>query len=117
LQRHFRVDFVEHGSSVILALSGELDVASSPELEAELDRAADRELVVVDLRELEFIDSTGLGVLVKAHQQAEEAGRRFALVRGLGQVQRLLGLTGLSDQLPVAETREELLRELNCPAE
>ena len=96
---------------MILALSGELDVASSPELEAELDRAAERELVIVDLRELEFIDSTGLGVLVKAHQQAQESGRRFALVRGGGQVQRLLGLTGLSDQLPVAETREELLSE------
>jgi len=90
-------------------LFGELDVASSPELEAELARTTDRELVIVDLRELEFIDSTGLGVLVKAHQHAEEAGRRFALVRGLGQVQRLLRLTGLSDQLPVAETSEELL--------
>jgi anti-sigma B factor antagonist len=111
LHRHFRVDFVEHGASVILALSGELDIASSPELEAELDRAADRELVIVDLKGLEFIDSTGLGVLVKAHQQAQETGRRFALVRGIGQVERLLGLTGLSDQLPVAETREELLSE------
>lgn len=95
----------------MLALFGELDVASSPEFEAELARATDHELVIVDLRELEFIDSTGLGVIVKAYQQAQEAGRRFALVRGLGQVQRLLGLTGLSDQLPVAETREELLSE------
>lgn len=111
MQRHFRVEVVEEGSSAVLALFGELDVGSSPELEAELARAADHGLVIVDLRELEFIDSTGLGVLVKAHQQAQEAGRRFALVRGAGQVQRLLGLTGLSDQLPVAETREELLSE------
>jgi anti-anti-sigma factor len=111
VQRHFRVDFVEQGTSAVLALSGELDVASSPMLEAELIRAADREFVIVDLRELDFIDSTGLGTLVRAHQQAQEAGRRFALVRGPGQVQRLLGLTGLSDQLPMAETREELLSE------
>jgi len=111
VEAHFRVDVVEQGSSVVLALSGELDVASGPELEAELTRAADRELVVVDLRELEFIDSTGLGVIVKGHQRAQEAGRRLALVRGRGQVQRLLGLTGLSDQLPVADTREELLNE------
>ncbi len=95
----------------MLAVFGELDVASTPELEAELVLAADKELVVVDLRELEFIDSTGLGVLVKAHDRAREAGRRFALVRGLGQVQRLLGLTGLSEQLAVADSREELLSE------
>ena len=95
----------------MLAVFGELDVASTPELEAELVRATDKELVVVDLRELEFIDSTGLGVLVKAHDRAREAGRRFALVRGLGQVQRLLGLTGLSEQLAVADSPEELLSE------
>lgn len=111
VQRHFRVDIVEEGAGTVLALFGELDVASSPRFEAELSRVADREFVIVDLRALEFIDSTGLGVIVKAHQQAQEAGRRFGLVRGLGQVQRLLGLTGLSGQLPVAETREELLSE------
>jgi anti-sigma B factor antagonist len=111
VQPHFRVDVIEEESSVVLAVFGELDVASTPELEAELVRAADKKLVVVDLQELEFIDSTGLGVLVKAHDRAREAGRRFALVRGLGQVQRLLGLTGLSAQLAVADSREELLSE------
>ena len=95
----------------MLALFGELDLASSPALEGELARAAGRQLVIVDLRELEFIDSTGLRVLIGANNQAKEDGRRFALVRGLGQVQRLLGLTGLADQLPVAATREELLSE------
>jgi anti-anti-sigma factor len=111
VQRHFRVEVVENGASVVLALFGELDIASSAELETELERNREHELLIVDLRELNFIDSTGLGVLVKAHQQAQEGGRRFALVRGPGQVQRLLGLTGLADQLPVADTREELLSE------
>ena len=111
LQPHFQVDVVEQGSGTILALSGELDVASSPALEAELERAAGSKLIVVDLTELEFIDSTGLSVLVKAHQKSLENGSGFALVRGTGQVQRLLGLTGMADQLPVAATREELLSE------
>ena len=111
MQQHFRVEVIEAGSSVVLALFGELDLASTPELEAELVRAADHESVIVDLRELEFIDSTGLGALVKAHDRAREAGHRFGLVRGLGQVQRLLGLTGLSEQLAVADSREELLSE------
>ena len=58
-------------------------------------------LVVIDLRKLEFIDSTGLGVLVKTHQQMRQANRRLVLVDGEGQVRRLLAMTGLSDQLIV----------------
>jgi anti-sigma B factor antagonist len=106
------VAVVEHGSETVLALSGELDIASSPVLEAELDRNAVRgRLIVVDLRRLEFIDSTGLGVLVKAHEKSRDDGYRFAVVQGTGQVQRLLRLTGLADQLPIADTLEELRSE------
>jgi anti-anti-sigma factor len=93
----------------VLTLFGELDVASAPAFEEELARVADSDLVVVDLKQLEFIDSTGLGALVKAHLRAQEHGREFALVKGGGQVERLLGLTGLSDQLLVADSSEELL--------
>jgi anti-anti-sigma factor len=80
-------------------------------LEQELDTAlaADRGLVVVDLRELEFIDSTGIGLLVKAHRQAHDSGREFGLVNGTAQVERLLKLTGLSERLTVVDTVEELL--------
>jgi anti-anti-sigma factor len=93
----------------VLTLFGELDVASAPAFEEELARVADRDLVVVDLKQLGFIDSTGLGALVKAHQHAQDGGREFAIVKGGGQVDRLLGLTGLSDQLLVADSPEELL--------
>lgn len=109
MQTDFRID-VKHGArGTVLELFGELDVASSPALEAELARVSDTKLLVIDLRALDFIDSTGLGVLVRTHQHAKEQGQEFALVKGAGQVQRLLGLTGLSEQLPVAETAEELL--------
>lgn len=111
MQRHFRVEVNVRQDSAVLALYGELDLASCPALEAEFERASAQKLVVVDLSALEFIDSSGLGLLVEAHDRAREDGRRFALVQGLGQVQRLLGLTGLADQLPMAETREELLGE------
>jgi anti-sigma B factor antagonist len=95
----------------VLSISGELDLASSPALEEELDRVAalDKPLVIVDLRELEFMDSTGLSVLVKAHQRAEEQGRRFGLVNGSQQVQRLLTLTGVADRLTVVDAPEDLL--------
>lgn len=95
----------------MLAVTGELDLASSPSLEGELERVcqSDAGVVIVDLRELEFLDSTGLSVLVKASRRAVEAGRRFALVRGRPQVQRLLELTGVADRLTVVDTPEELL--------
>jgi anti-sigma B factor antagonist len=109
LQTEFRIDVKNEPRGTVLELFGELDVASSPALEAELARVSDAKLLVIDLRALDFIDSTGLGVLVRTYQHAKEHGQEFALVKGAGQVERLLGLTGLSEQLPVAETPEELL--------
>jgi anti-anti-sigma factor len=100
-----------HGRASVIAVSGELDLASGPAFEQELARvtSSDAEQVVLDLRELEFMDSTGLSILVKAHQQAEEAGQRFGLVKGPQQVQRLLTLTGVEDRLTLADTPDELL--------
>lgn len=95
----------------MLAVSGELDLASAPVLEehlAEAFRSAGG-AVIVDLRELEFIDSTGLSVLVKAHQQAQETGCDFGIVNGGAQVRRLLSLTGVTERLRVADEPDELL--------
>jgi anti-sigma B factor antagonist len=99
--------------TTIIAVSGELDLASSPALQEELDRvsASDAEMLIIDLRELDFMDSTGLSVLVRAHQRAEEQGRRLAMVKGPQQVQRLLSLTGVADRLTVVDRPEELLAE------
>jgi anti-sigma B factor antagonist len=101
------------GRATVIAVRGELDLASSPALQEELDRvsASDAEMLIIDLRELDFMDSTGLSVLVRAHQRAEEQGRRLAVVKGPQQVQRLLSLTGVSDRMTVVDNPEELLTE------
>jgi anti-anti-sigma factor len=111
LQRHFRVEIRNASRGAVLTLFGELDLASSPALEQELDKVAGSQLVVVDLRELDFIDSTGLSVFVRAHHRAQAGGTEFAVVQGRdgGQVQRLLGLTGLEERLRIGDTPEELL--------
>ena len=111
VQSHFRVEVRNADDTAVISVSGELDLASSPALEEELERVAqsDAQVVVVDLRHLEFMDSTGLSVLVRAHQRAEEQGRRLAMVKGPQQVQRLLSLTGVADRLTVVDTPEELL--------
>jgi anti-anti-sigma factor len=55
------------------------------------------------------MDSAGLAVVVKAHQQAQSAGRPFGLVPGSPQVRRLLSLTGIEERMTVAQSPEELL--------
>src|SRR6516164_2736370 len=107
----FSVEERHEGSAWVLAATGELDLRTSPELEQRLDRvwASGAELVILDLREIEFMDSTGLRILLGAHKRAQETGRRFALVRGADQVERVLTLTGVRDLLTVVDAPEELL--------
>ena len=107
----FSLEERNEGSAWVLAASGELDLRTSPQLEERLDRvwASGAELVILDLRQIEFMDSTGLRVLLGAHQRAQETSRRFALVRGADQVERVLTLTGVRDLLTVVDAPEELL--------
>ena len=111
MNNDFTVDIHNEGGAAVVAVSGELDLRTSPELEAQLIRAfeAGAELVILDLRQIEFMDSTGLRVVLSAHQRAHETGRRFALVRGADQVERVLTLTGVRDLLTVVDAPEELL--------
>ncbi len=108
---HFKIAVRSQDGATVVAVRGELDLASTPVLEEELARAAGSEggLVILDLRELEFMDSTGLGLLVSTNKRAQESGRRFALVKGGPQVQRLLSLTGVGERLTIVDSPEELL--------
>ncbi len=95
----------------MVVVGGELDLASGPELERALQEilAQPGEQLVIDLRQLDFMDSTGLSIIVRAHQHFVEAGRELALVRGSPQVQRLLDLTGVAARLRLVDSPEELL--------
>jgi anti-sigma B factor antagonist len=66
-------------------------------------------LVVVDLREVEFMDSTGLSTIVRAHQRLSEQNCELTLVKGPPQVQRLLDLTGVAERLRLGSEPSELL--------
>ena len=92
------------GDAQVIELSGELDLDGAPRLEAELRRveASDVAAIVVDLGQLQFIDSTGLRLLVMASERCQEG--RFSLLRGPKQVHRVFEITDLADRLPfVAE--------------
>jgi anti-sigma B factor antagonist len=108
-QNEFNVEISGDESATVLTVTGELDLATSPALEAELERASTgRELVILDLRGVTFMDSTGLSLLVKAQRRAQDARRRLAVVKGGAQVQRLLTLTGVAERLTLIDSPEQV---------
>lgn len=86
---------------VTVLLAGELDVHGAPTAHVALeDAAATAERVVLDLRALEFIDSSGLKLLLVWHRRLAERQVPFAVVRGPAHVQRPFSSAGLDGLLP-----------------
>jgi anti-anti-sigma factor len=103
-----RIRLSGEGSRQTLAVSGELDLANAGTLEAELRRAAeDGEQIVLDLRGLEFIDSTGIAVLVATHRRLNDGASRVRLVHSdAPAVRRVIQITGLESELPFVDGGE-----------
>ena len=89
--------------SVKVALRGELDLEYAYTFDEELRRieATQPPCICIDLRELTFLDSTGLSRLVAARKRARRAGRRLVLVRGSAAVQRLFALTAVDEHFEI----------------
>ena len=103
-----RIQTTRDPGVLTLALRGELDLASAPALKRELSDAlaSGAERVVVDLRELEYMDSSGLLVLLDAHQRLREDGHaRLFLRSGQPNIQRFFELTS-TDSVFQFETPE-----------
>jgi anti-anti-sigma factor len=83
----------------VLAVAGEIHVSTAPELSEALNRAiaSGRTRLVLDFSEVEFIDSTGLSLLVQAKQRIESQGHRFALRQPTERVRRVLEISGLAE--------------------
>jgi anti-anti-sigma factor len=88
-------------------VAGELDIATGPALETLLRDCQQRaELVVLDLRELSFMDLAGTRLIVDASRRARMAMRRLVLVRPPPQVDRIFTLTGSHDTLEFVDAAE-----------
>jgi anti-sigma B factor antagonist len=85
------------GETLVLVLRGSLDLATAPTVRAALLDAIEKahHNLIVDLSQLEFLDSTGLGVLIGAHRRTAERNGSFRLVISDGPISRLLNITGL----------------------
>jgi anti-anti-sigma factor len=96
----------EDGPKVRVKLAGELDLSSAGDLESELRRIEGRkpEAVVLDLREVRFMDSTGLRVVITADDRARQGGWRLMVVPGPEAVQRVFRITRLEERLDFVES-------------
>ncbi|MGH2658474.1 MAG: STAS domain-containing protein [Actinomycetota bacterium] len=96
----------------VLQVRGEVDLYTSPQLRDGitelLDQGANR--IVIDLSGIEFMDSTGLGVLVVGLKRAKERNGEFALVCREGSVQKILSITGLDRVFSIHGSVAELTR-------
>jgi anti-sigma B factor antagonist len=105
----------------VIAVNGELDLNTAPRLEQRLDEAPadDGAGLLIDLSGCEFIDSTGIGLIVRAWRRldanADHDGKGgFALCGLSDQVRRLLDITGLKSSIRVYADREAALAELRA---
>jgi len=101
VQEHLRIDVSHEQDRAVLALAGELDMASAPLLQRAMEdeQLASKPLIVLDLQQLEFIDSTGLRIILAARKLCAEREQELAVTRGSQQVERLLSVTGMSEHL------------------
>jgi anti-sigma B factor antagonist len=102
-----------------VSVAGELDQATAPQLSEALQQVIDggKGAVLVDLSDCEFIDSTGLAVLVHAREELTAAdGRDFAICCPNSQVRRLLEITGIDTAMGMFDTRDEALAALGAEA-
>jgi anti-anti-sigma factor len=88
-----------------IAPTGELDIATTPALEQAIAEATAKPgaELVLDLRELTFMDSTGLRTLAQTNARAEEDGFTLSIVRGPRQIERVLEISGLGALLPLVD--------------
>lgn len=109
-----KIEWRPIGGAPCLALAGELDIAEVQPLEQALDAAIAETAgaFFVDLSELEFLDSSGIRVLLRARALLGREDRTLALVCPHGPIRRAIELTGVSELFPTYATRADAERDV-----
>jgi|ERR687897_1658670 anti-sigma B factor antagonist len=98
------IDVSHADGACVVRLTGEFDLAGVDAFEAELqDLPGAAGILVLDMRGLSFMDSSGLRAVVMADRRIRAEGRRFVVVRGPERVSRVLDLTGVSERLELVD--------------
>ena len=103
--KNLTLESSEEEGAVRIAVSGELDLSNALTFDEEVRRAEERkpDTLVLDLRKLDFMDSTGLRLIMSAQSRARTRGRRLAIVLGSEPVKRLFRLAGVNRRLEIVE--------------
>jgi len=102
------------GTGTVVTFIGELDIASEAPATAAFEAALGDGggVLVADLRELAFLDSTGVRVLLTAHLHATKKGMRFGVARAEdGMVRKLIEVTRIDQRFPVVDDPAELTQD------
>ena len=109
----FSVDVVVVPGGVVVAPRGEIDMATVDKVRDACAQPSGT--LVLDLRRVEFLDTSGLNLVLECQRRAEADGSRFALVRGDAAVQRLFDVLGLNHRLAFVDDPEEALSDGRPP--
>ena len=111
LNEPLRVDVAHRAAAVVVTLTGAADIESASALRRQLAEAAGQAsaLLLVDLHELSFICSTGLGALIEAHKTCRAAGVRLRLVDPVPAIRTMLETMRLNRLMDVYDTLDEAL--------
>jgi anti-anti-sigma factor len=106
----FDVDITEGQLGPVAALSGEVDLAAAEAVEERIRTAlaGEPDVLVLDLRHVDFLDSSGLRVVLSLDREQRDRGARLVVVRGGRRVARVMELTGADRQLEMVDDPAEI---------
>ena len=113
LSEQLKVEARTHRRTALVALRGELDMLTVSKVAEVIDelqpQAEGVRHLVLDLRGLTFMDSTGLHELIRQNEYARSNRHNLAVVRGTDAIERLLDVTGVKDNLVLVDDPEDLV--------
>jgi anti-anti-sigma factor len=104
----FHVDSQHSDGYLMVSPHGDVDLATADTVRAALESHDGPDPLLLDLRNVDFLDTSGLRVIVEAAHRAEADGHRFAVVRGPARVQRILDIAGLNARSLVVDDPAEV---------
>lgn len=112
---NLEINVIDEGQKLIIKLAGEIDIYTAPKLKEALvpHTREENNVLIVDLTEVNYMDSTGLGVFISVLKSTRENGSSFQIVNLQERVLRLFTITGLDEIMDInsTETRREVENE------
>jgi anti-anti-sigma factor len=108
LSEPFRIEVDPHRETIVVAAHGEIDIDSAGQLDRQVHELLERGFarIVLDLRNVTFLDSSGLHVILDASAASADAGVEFAIVQGPSSVQRVFEVTQTASALRFIDEHE-----------